>query len=112
MESTFSDPIVMCKIINVVKILTSSQFVLCSNKAVADGALSFYLDHRVSARVAKKTYGVEISKIFLPSDPQHKQRAAKSYTDAAGNIRIGGVFSIILPKVCYSNQNRYTSQDI
>ncbi|KAJ7652892.1 hypothetical protein B0H17DRAFT_1214867 [Mycena rosella] len=34
------------------------------NKAVADGAVSFYLDHFVSARISKHTDGVECSIIY------------------------------------------------
>jgi len=38
------------------------------NKAVADGAVSFYLDRRVSVRVAKTTYGVECVTLFEPDN--------------------------------------------
>ncbi|KAF7970803.1 hypothetical protein HWV62_22804 [Athelia sp. TMB] len=49
------------------------------NKAVAEGAVSFYLDHRVSARVARKTYGSRSSTRFKPHDPEHKQRSHATY---------------------------------
>ncbi|KAF7982968.1 hypothetical protein HWV62_24554 [Athelia sp. TMB] len=49
------------------------------NKAVAEGAASFYLDHRVSARVARKTYGSRSSTRFKPHDPEHKQRSHATY---------------------------------
>ena len=71
-----------------------------SNKAVADGALSFYLDHRVSARVAKKTYGIQCNDLYDPANGQHRKRIHKQVIDAAGHACVPDFFSVILPKVC------------
>ncbi|KZP25917.1 hypothetical protein FIBSPDRAFT_1041019 [Athelia psychrophila] len=76
------------------------------NKAVAEGALSFYLDHRVSARVAKKTYGLSCYQPFDPANGQHKKRAHKRFTNAAGIAIIPDFFSIILPKETRVSENK------
>ncbi|KAH0833016.1 hypothetical protein J3R83DRAFT_12001 [Lanmaoa asiatica] len=44
------------------------------SKAVADGALGFYCDHHVSARVSKFMYGVEYLREFDHNDPEHVAR--------------------------------------
>lgn len=69
------------------------------NKAVADGALSFYLDHRVSSRVANKTFGAEAAMFFDPSDPEHLARSDTKYRHISGEEFIPETFSVILPKV-------------
>jgi hypothetical protein len=69
------------------------------NKAVADGAMSFYLDHRVSARVAKKTYGVKCNTRFDPSDPTHLSRSKTKYTGISGYLYLPSKFDTILAKV-------------
>ncbi len=76
--------------------------VLSSNKAVADGAVSFYLDHFVSARVAHLTYGVQMGIAFDCDDPEHLHRSHQTYYDAAGIRRVSNAFSCILEKVCLS----------
>jgi|ERR1700722_8400268 len=70
-----------------------------SNKAVADGAVSFYLDHIVSVRMARFTYGTEIITPYLPSDPEHIQRAHTKFTDMSGELMVPNVFDTILAKV-------------
>jgi len=69
------------------------------NKAVADGAVSFYLDHFVSARVAKLSYGVGTSNPFNPNNPEHRKRFHKTFRNVAGLECLSDIFSIILPKV-------------
>ncbi|KAL0574098.1 hypothetical protein V5O48_007857 [Marasmius crinis-equi] len=66
------------------------------NKAVTDGAISFYLDRMVSARVARFTYGLECSTAFNPHDPDHKERSHTVFTSAAGDQRLAGKFDVIL----------------
>ncbi|KZP20070.1 hypothetical protein FIBSPDRAFT_546789 [Athelia psychrophila] len=68
------------------------------NKAVADGAMTFYLDHRVSARVAPKTYGMDCSTIFKKDDPAHVARMHTLYTGASGHQYVQHKFTSILPK--------------
>jgi hypothetical protein len=79
------------------------HFVLNSlfrNKAVSDGALSFYHDHFVRTRVSKFTYGTFCVPLFVPTDPDHQQRAHKTFIAASGFLRINDFFDVILPKVC------------
>ena len=68
------------------------------NKAVSDGAISFYLDHFVRTRVSKVTYGVFGGILYNSSDRDHRSRSHKAYTSASGNKRIES-FHIILPRV-------------
>ncbi|KAG2015103.1 hypothetical protein CC2G_008399 [Coprinopsis cinerea AmutBmut pab1-1] len=69
------------------------------NKAVADGALSFYLDHRVVSRVSRFTYGVNCHVPYNPRDEEHQIRSITSWFSPSGNRRLPGFFSVILPKV-------------
>ncbi|KAF8058637.1 hypothetical protein FPV67DRAFT_1523179 [Lyophyllum atratum] len=68
------------------------------NKAVADGGVSFYIDHYVTARVAKHAYGIQISTEYDPADAQHRLRSSSIWRDASGINRIPRAFSTILPK--------------
>ncbi|KAK7029533.1 hypothetical protein VNI00_014410 [Paramarasmius palmivorus] len=68
------------------------------NKAVADGAVSFYLDHCVSARVSRFTYGVECAVPYDQSNPEHRRRAHTTYVNPSGMRLVPGAFSPILPK--------------
>jgi hypothetical protein len=70
-----------------------------SNKAVADGAVSFYIDHLVSSRVARATFGVEIYTPFNSNDPEHQARRHTRFIDAAGDPSIPNQFASILLKV-------------
>jgi len=68
------------------------------NKAVSDGAISFYLDHFVRTRVSKITYGNFCHIPFDPSSPEHQARLAKTFVSVSGNKRISDSFDVILPK--------------
>lgn len=70
-----------------------------SNKAVADGAVSFYLDHFVGARVSKHAYGVNCNRPFQPNNLEHISRSDRKYVDLDGDILLSGGFDVILPKV-------------
>jgi len=67
------------------------------NKAVTNGAISFYLDHLVRTRVSKVTFGTVVYMPYNPNDPDHKSRSHKVITDFSGVKRIV-TFDIILPK--------------
>ena len=69
------------------------------NKAVSDGAISFYLDHIVRTRVSKNTYGSFASVPYDPNDPDHKSRSRKLFTSITGAKLLRGSFDIILSKV-------------
>ncbi|KAJ8595460.1 hypothetical protein M405DRAFT_929541 [Rhizopogon salebrosus TDB-379] len=68
------------------------------NKAVADGAVSFYIDHLVSSRVARFTYGIETYTRYNSRDPEHKARQHTRFIDHAGYSCIANQFSSILLK--------------
>jgi hypothetical protein len=66
---------------------------------VADGAVSFYLDRFVSARVSKVVYGVDCYVAFDPSNSEHKERLSSVFVSVAGEKSVRGAFDIILQKV-------------
>ncbi|KAF8989888.1 hypothetical protein BDQ17DRAFT_1547414 [Cyathus striatus] len=69
------------------------------SKAVADGAVSFYIDHFVSVRVAKFFYGTFCVAPYLPFKPDHVSRSASTFINKTNGKRcINGMFDVILPK--------------
>ena len=78
---------------------SSLTLVTYRNKAVALGALSFYVDHFVIGRVSKFTYGTPCAVFYRPSDPEHVKREHMSYLNVAGNKVLSGSFVIMLPRV-------------
>ncbi|KAJ7734374.1 hypothetical protein DFH07DRAFT_844923 [Mycena maculata] len=79
------------------------------NKAVADGAVSFYIDHHVSVRVARFTYGLTCSEPYNRMNMEHFTRAAKRYKGVSGEWLVPGRFSTILNKgvqVCETTEFR------
>ncbi|KIL60590.1 hypothetical protein M378DRAFT_914269 [Amanita muscaria Koide BX008] len=68
------------------------------NKAVADGAVSYYLDHYVTSRVSKYSYGISVNVLFNPTDPEHARRENTKLMGADGKYRIPGAFDTILKK--------------
>ncbi|KIL54244.1 hypothetical protein M378DRAFT_92924, partial [Amanita muscaria Koide BX008] len=68
------------------------------NKAVADGAVSYYLDHYVSARVSRYSYGKTIIRLFDPTNPEHARRETTKFMYANGEYYIPGGFDTILKK--------------
>ncbi|KAF8805123.1 hypothetical protein BYT27DRAFT_7243303 [Phlegmacium glaucopus] len=69
-----------------------------SNKAVSDGAISFYLDHFVRTRVSKITYGNVCCLLYDPTASDHRVRSHKVFTAVSGVLWISDFFDIILPK--------------
>jgi len=67
------------------------------NKAVSDGAISFYLHHIVKTRVSKVTYGTFCDVLYDPNNPNHRARDVFT-CHISGVTRIKGFFDIILPK--------------
>ncbi|KIJ17541.1 hypothetical protein PAXINDRAFT_167554 [Paxillus involutus ATCC 200175] len=68
------------------------------NKAVADGGVSFYIDHLVSSRAARFTYGVKCSIGYKPQDPEHVARRATAYHSLSGHLVLPNAFQSILTK--------------
>ncbi|KDR71212.1 hypothetical protein GALMADRAFT_75189 [Galerina marginata CBS 339.88] len=68
------------------------------NKAVSDGAVSFYLDHFVRTRVSKLSYGAEANIVFNPVYPGHKAREGTVYDGLDGSKRVPNGFDVVLTK--------------
>ncbi|KDR74253.1 hypothetical protein GALMADRAFT_250020 [Galerina marginata CBS 339.88] len=68
------------------------------NKAVSDGAVSFYLDHFVRTRVSKLSYGTTVTREFNPIYPDHKKREGEVFNSLDGTKRLKNGFDVILTK--------------
>ena len=75
---------------------------LCRGKVVAIGAVSYYVDHFVTGRIAKFTYGVFGNTKYDSSNPEHVRREHKSWDDAIGVRRIPDHFRAMLTRVRYA----------
>lgn len=75
-----------------------SIHVCIRSKAVADGAISYYLDHFVVGRLIRYTYGTPATVGYDHSDPDHRRHSRKKYLGITGEMQID-VFSPSLFKV-------------
>ena len=73
-------------------------YVCIRSKAVAAGAISYYLDHFVARRLVRYTYGTPGSMPYDASDPEHSKRAHKSHIGVTGVPRLH-IFIPTLSKV-------------
>ncbi|KAI6156475.1 hypothetical protein EDD17DRAFT_1845061 [Pisolithus thermaeus] len=69
-----------------------------TSKAVADGAVSYYLDRLVSGRAARFTYGVPCSRLYVPHDAEHVSRRSTAFTALNGDLRLPNAFGSVLTK--------------
>lgn len=69
-----------------------------TSKAVAKGAIAWYLDGIVRSRVAKLHYGIRCTSIFRYTKPSHIVRAKKVIVGHDGIERLSGFFGKILEK--------------
>lgn len=69
------------------------------SKAVADGAIGFYCDHHVSARMSKFMYGVEYLREFDPKDEEHVARKHRLFELPSGPKLLPDAFDCILNRV-------------
>ncbi|EDR07806.1 uncharacterized protein LACBIDRAFT_297982 [Laccaria bicolor S238N-H82] len=76
------------------------------NKAVSDGAISFYLDRTVRTRISKFTYGMFCHIPYDPTIPDHLKRALDAFMSISGSKRIGDAFDIILPRDTQVMENK------
>ncbi|KNZ73886.1 Heat shock 70 kDa protein 12A [Termitomyces sp. J132] len=67
-----------------------------TSKAVADGAVGFYCDHHVSARMSKFMYGVEFLRELDPSNPDHVARKERLCELPSGPKLLPDAFDCIL----------------
>ena len=78
---------------------TLLTFFFDSSKAVADGAVGFYCDHHVSARMSKFMYGVEFLRELDPNNPEHERRKEKLCELPSGPKLLPDAFDCILARV-------------
>ncbi|KAH9839845.1 uncharacterized protein C8Q71DRAFT_744470 [Rhodofomes roseus] len=69
-----------------------------TSKAVAEGALWFYIDRRVRARTARYTYGSPCARSYEPSNPEHIRRQHLLYTFPDGKLTLDEAFACIIRK--------------
>ncbi|KAI0314645.1 hypothetical protein OF83DRAFT_423660 [Amylostereum chailletii] len=67
-----------------------------TNKAVAEGAVSFHVDHYVSSRVAKVSYGTYVVSTYNEEEEEHRRRAKNAYVDLDGRMVVPGGFACTL----------------
>jgi len=70
-----------------------------SNKAVAHGAVFFFINHYVHMRVSRATYGIKCNIDFNKREPEHVKRSRGIYLDVDGKWTIPGSFCTVLEKV-------------
>jgi len=68
------------------------------NKAVAEGSIIYKLDHSVSGRVSRYTYGIESCTDFNPNRADHLAREHTCFDTIAGEVWVPNRFSAILHK--------------
>ncbi|KAF6752160.1 hypothetical protein DFP72DRAFT_905081 [Ephemerocybe angulata] len=69
------------------------------NKAVASGAVSFFLDSMVSSRVSRAMYGLSIYQVYDSTNTDHVKRGHKvEVHSVTGKPCLFGFFRVILPK--------------
>ncbi|KAF9234838.1 hypothetical protein BU15DRAFT_78672 [Melanogaster broomeanus] len=76
------------------------------NKAVADGAVSFYIDHLVTSRTARLTYGVDCEHYYNSSLADHRERERTKYLGPSGCAKLPGGFASILLKGTQVSEQR------
>ncbi|KAJ3994251.1 hypothetical protein F5050DRAFT_1809766 [Lentinula boryana] len=69
-----------------------------TSKAVADGAIGFYCDHHVSARMSKFMYGVEYLRQYDSADPDHVERKDRLCELPSGPRLLPDAFDCILAR--------------
>lgn len=69
-----------------------------TSKAVADGAIGFYCDHHVSARMSKYMYGVEYLREYDPNDSEHQSRKDRLCELPSGPRLLPDAFDCILAR--------------
>ncbi|KAG1788549.1 uncharacterized protein HD556DRAFT_1529904 [Suillus plorans] len=70
----------------------------CTARVVAKGAVSYFIDHLVSTRVARFTYGTESIALFNPSDMEHRARQKEVFRSVSGILALPRAFVSILTK--------------
>ncbi|KAG6371752.1 WD40-repeat-containing domain protein [Boletus reticuloceps] len=69
------------------------------NKAVADGAVSSYVDPLVTSRTSRYTYGIDVVSPYNPSLFDHREREHTQFATPSGGMVLPNGFKSILLKV-------------
>lgn len=77
-------------------LMSSTYIPVFSAKAVADGAISYYLDGHVSSRVARVTYGAPAGVPYNAFDPEHLRRTDFHRHLPSGRVVVNGGFEVVL----------------
>ena len=85
--------------------------VIHSNKAVAVGAISYYVDHFVTGRISKFTYGVPCNTPYQPSKPEHVRREYTAFYNATGGMVLPSYFDTMLSRVCQPSHSINTPRE-
>lgn len=72
---------------------------LIRNKAVAEGAASYYIQQFVASRIAKYTYGTEVIVDYNEENPEHHLRRGRVRTRPSGRKFVPEGFQVVLSKV-------------
>lgn len=74
-------------------------FLRFSAKAVANGALAFYLNNNVLSRIARMSVGTLIHWTFNQNDAEHLRRLDNKIITPSGHVVIKGGFRTVLKRV-------------
>ena len=67
---------------------------------MADGGVSYFIDHAVTARISKYACGVSVHMPYDPANREHLKRSSQVFRNPGGQQRVPSFFDIILPQVC------------
>ncbi|KAJ3523685.1 hypothetical protein NMY22_g11333 [Coprinellus aureogranulatus] len=68
------------------------------NKAVSNGAVSYYVDGTVTSRMARSTYGIPVVRTYDAANPDHVRRGRYvRVSEVTGKPMIDDFFNVILP---------------
>ncbi|PCH36676.1 hypothetical protein WOLCODRAFT_109026 [Wolfiporia cocos MD-104 SS10] len=81
-----------------------------TNKAVATGAISHYLDNWVSVRVARVTYGVPCITTYYETNPEHFARRNQRFVQPSGCHALPNAFDVVLAKGSPMRENKEISR--
>ncbi len=70
-----------------------------SNKAVADGAVFYYIDHAVNDRMSRYNISSKEFTSYKGSMSKHRRHSDKAYVATNGELSLEDQFDAILPKV-------------
>ncbi|KIP02816.1 hypothetical protein PHLGIDRAFT_122128 [Phlebiopsis gigantea 11061_1 CR5-6] len=81
-----------------------------TNKAVAEGAVSYFLSNSVAARISRLTYGAPCVRDYVPSDMEHAMRSHRTYSRPSGRVVVPDAFQVILGKGVKVKENEELRQ--